>query len=235
MPFDSAGNYSLVATYKATSGQTIRTEQHNPVLEDISAALSSVLIRDGRNGMTGALAMGGFKITNMAAGTADTDAATVGQIGDAYGQNIADATEKATPVDADFFALYDSAASNSLRKLTWGSLKTALAPVSVITDALVGRLQAPANGTYTLALSVPFGFTISEVTTKCESGSCTATFKINSTALGGTANAVSTTEQSQAITSANTGVAGDDIQVTISANSSCVGMSFRVKYTRELS
>jgi hypothetical protein len=111
----------------------------------------------------------------------------------------------------------------------------ALSSSSTITDALVGRIQVPSNGTYMLALKVPFDFTISEITTKCESGSCTATFKINTTALGGTANSVSTTEQSQAQASANTGSAGDDIQVTISANSSCVGMSFRVKYTRALS
>lgn len=111
----------------------------------------------------------------------------------------------------------------------------ALSSSSTITDALVGRIQSPANQTYMLALKVPFGFTITETTTICESGTCTATFKINTTALGGTANSVSTTEQSQAQSTSNTGSAGDDIQVTISSNSSCVGMSFHVKYTRALS
>ncbi|MGN7962191.1 phage tail protein [Brucella sp. 22210] len=80
MPFDPAGNFSLVPSYKAVPGQTIRTEQHNPPLEDIAQALSSVLVRDGRNGMVGDLNMGSFGIKNLRPGTDNTDAATVGQV-----------------------------------------------------------------------------------------------------------------------------------------------------------
>src|SRR5690606_27183371 len=79
MSYDPSGIYSLPPVYKAEPGTTIRSEQHNSPLEDIAQALSSVLIRDGRNGMVGALGMGGFKITNLAPGTNLTDAATVGQ------------------------------------------------------------------------------------------------------------------------------------------------------------
>lgn len=68
MPYDPAGLYSLPPSYRATAGQTIRTEQHNPPLEDIAAALSSVLVRDGRNGMVGPLDMGGFPLKNVGAG-----------------------------------------------------------------------------------------------------------------------------------------------------------------------
>ena len=80
MPYDSGGNFSLVPSYKATPGQTIRTEQHNPPLEDVASALSSVLVRDGRNGMVGVLNMGSFPITNVAASQTATSAATVGQV-----------------------------------------------------------------------------------------------------------------------------------------------------------
>jgi len=80
MPYDSAGNFSLVPSYKATPGQTIRTEQHNPPLEDMASALSSVLVRDGRNGMVGPLNMGSFPITNVETSQTATSAATVGQI-----------------------------------------------------------------------------------------------------------------------------------------------------------
>lgn len=112
---------------------------------------------------------------------------------------------------------------------------SALQSTSTITDGLAGRIQSLANQTYMLGLKMPFAFTITETVTICESGSCTATFKINTTSLGGVANSVSTTEQSQARSSSNTGSAGDDIQVTISSNSSCVGMSFMIKFTRTLS
>ncbi|WP_083237733.1 phage tail protein [Mesorhizobium hungaricum] len=80
MPFASGGTFSLIPSYKATPGQTIRTEQHNPVLEDIANALSAVLKRDGRDGMVGPLSMGSFPITNVAASQIATNAATVGQV-----------------------------------------------------------------------------------------------------------------------------------------------------------
>lgn len=94
---------------------------------------------------------------------------------------------------------------------------------------------ALANGDYMVFLKMPHGGTITETTTRCTSGTATATFKINTTPLGGTANAVSTSEQSQAQASSNVFAAGDDIVITISSNSSCTNMSFMIKYTRTLS
>lgn len=105
-------------------------------------------------------------------------------------------------------------------------------PAITSTDGISGLILAPANGDYMLVVKAPFGGTITETTTRSASGTCTATFKINTTALGGTANSVSSSEQSQAQASANVFAAGDDIVVTISANSNCVNMSFTIKYTR---
>ena len=80
----------------------------------------------------------------------------------------------------------------------------------------------------------PHGGTITETTTISVSGTCTATFKINTTALGGTANSVSSGEQSQAQASNNVFSAGDDIVLTVSSNSSCADLSFSIKYTRTM-
>lgn len=80
MPYSSNGNYALPPGYKAETGQKVLPTQHNPPLEDIASALSSVLLRDGRSPMTGNLPMGGNKVTDMAVGKASTDAATVGQL-----------------------------------------------------------------------------------------------------------------------------------------------------------
>lgn len=88
--------------------------------------------------------------------------------------------------------------------------------------------------TYHLALNTPFAMEITSVTTDCDSGTCTATVKINGTSLGGTANSVSTTEQTQAHTTANQAVAGDDVTVVISSNSSCEGMRLSMKFNRPL-
>lgn len=97
-----------------------------------------------------------------------------------------------------------------------------------------GFISAPVDKNYRIGINMPHGGTITETTTRSASGTCTATFKINTTALGGTANSVSTTEQIQAHSSSNVFVAGDDIVITISDNSSCADMSFMIKYTREL-
>lgn len=103
---------------------------------------------------------------------------------------------------------------------------------SIATDTLSGFIGAPADKSYTLVLKCPYGGTVNETVTKSASGTCTATFKINTTALGGTANSVSSTEQTQTHSSANTFVAGDDIVVTISSNSACVDMAFTIKVTK---
>lgn len=102
------------------------------------------------------------------------------------------------------------------------------------TDFISGLIELPDNKDYLLVVKSPIAMTIVETTTKSVSGTCTATFKINTTALGGTANSVSSTEQSQAHASANAAAVGDDIVLTVSSNSSCDGLSFTIKFTRDL-
>lgn len=80
MPFATNGSYNLPGAYLATTGQTIQTSQHNPPFEDVAAALSLTVVRDGRAPMTGNLNMGEFRITNMGAATSDDDAVTKSQM-----------------------------------------------------------------------------------------------------------------------------------------------------------
>jgi len=110
----------------------------------------------------------------------------------------------------------------------------ATAPSFSQIDFIAGLIPSVANQDYRLVINIPYGCTINETTTRCTSGTATATFKINTTALGGTANSISTSEQSQTHSSTNTVVAGDDIVLTISANSSCLFLSFTIKLTRTL-
>jgi hypothetical protein len=97
-----------------------------------------------------------------------------------------------------------------------------------------GLIETPADQDYRIALNLPAGVTITSTTTRSSAGTCTATFKINTTALGGTANSVSTTEQTQAHASANVASVGDDIVLTVSSNSSCADLSFLIEYTETL-
>lgn len=53
MPRDSNGVYSLPAGYLATTGETVLPSQHNPPLEDLAAAMSGSMPRNGAAPMTG--------------------------------------------------------------------------------------------------------------------------------------------------------------------------------------
>lgn len=95
------------------------------------------------------------------------------------------------------------------------------------------------NGTvsakdYRAGLNLPFGFTINSITTRSVAGTATCTTKINTTAIGATANAISSSEQEQTATSANTFASGDDLVFTITSVSACEDASITVKYTRTL-
>ena len=102
------------------------------------------------------------------------------------------------------------------------------------TDSFYGMILVPANQAYKLVVKLAYGLTVTETTTICTSGTCTATFSINGTPLGGSANSVSAVEESQAHASANVAAAGDDLEVTVSANSSCLNFSLSMKYTYAL-
>lgn len=95
-------------------------------------------------------------------------------------------------------------------------------------------IETVEDGDYLVRLNAAYAFTITKVTTKCGAGTCTLTVKIGATALGGTANSVSTTEQSQTHSSSNSASAGDDIVLTVSANSSCTDMTVEIEGTRTL-
>lgn len=127
--------------------------------------------------------------------------------------------------------------SNTDVKTALQELETAVeaaAAQSQPDEMLAGFIASPADKDYRLVVKMAHGGTITETTTRSVSGTCTATFKVNTTALGGTANSVSSSEQSQAHASSNTFVAGDDIVLTVSSNSACVDLSFNIKYTRTL-
>lgn len=90
------------------------------------------------------------------------------------------------------------------------------------------------DGDYVLIQKSAVERTVTTTVTDCDSGTCTMTIKINTTALGGSANSVSSTEQSQAHSSANVLGVGDDLVVTISSNASCEKPRLNVQTTRTL-
>lgn len=76
MSSDANGNYSLPSSYFVQNGDTVLPVQHNPVFEDVAAALTARVMKDGRTTWTGNMKAGGFKITGLGDGENPQDAAT---------------------------------------------------------------------------------------------------------------------------------------------------------------
>lgn len=95
-------------------------------------------------------------------------------------------------------------------------------------------IEVADNKTYVIIIKAAQAFTITEVTTKAVTGTCTLTVTINGVALGGSANSVSTSEQSQAHSSANEVAAGDTVAIVVSSNSGCEGISVSIAGTTAL-
>lgn len=130
----------------------------------------------------------------------------------------------------------DSAVAGDFVDDALNNLNTAIAakPVVTQTEALFGYISAPGNGDHQIAIKSPVGFTIESVTTKADSGSIIATWKIDGVALGGSANSVSTSEDTQVHASSNVVAVDQDISLTTSSDSSCTGFAFTMKLTRTL-
>ena len=108
-------------------------------------------------------------------------------------------------------------------------------PVSQVIMFSGGLVTSPStigNITIPVILDAKYAFTITAVTTSCTSGTATGTWKINSTALGGTANSISSAKNTQTHSSANAVVAADTVNLVLSATSSLVDLNWTIKATR---
>lgn len=102
-------------------------------------------------------------------------------------------------------------------------------------DFISGAIPSSDDKTIILVINSPTAFTISATTTKCTSGSGTATFKIGGVALGGSANDVSSSEDIQSHATNNVVNIGDDLELEISNDSPAIAdMSFTVAFNYEL-
>lgn len=95
-------------------------------------------------------------------------------------------------------------------------------------------IALPTNKDYRIVEKLPYGFTVTSLTAKTASGTCTATLKINSTAVTGGAVSVTSSQSSSTATANNVAAAADALVLTISANASATDLSFTVAGTRTL-
>ena len=142
-------------------------------------------------------------------------------------------TKASFPTNGVAGRLYIATDTNNIYR--WNGYEYTVAGGSTATSSagftanFVGQLV---NGTYTVVLKSPYAGTITETTTKCSSGTGTFTVNVNTVALGGTPNDVSSIEQSQSHSSANTFAVGDDITVTLSDAATLINPTLSVTYTK---
>lgn len=123
---------------------------------------------------------------------------------------------------------------NAIREALTGSSSGGGGGSTTLIDCWAGMITEPVIQDYMLVLNVPFDGTIVETTTQSVVGTANFAFKINGSALGGTANDVSPLEQSQSHSADNAFVAGDNIVVSVSIPSGCEEASFTIRYTRQI-
>lgn len=111
---------------------------------------------------------------------------------------------------------------------------TLVAATNDQTESTAVFVETVADGTKEIILNSPYEFTITSVTTKSSTGTCTLGVTINGTPLGGSTNAVSTSEVTEAHASDNVVTAGDDVALVVSGNSSCENMAIMIAGTRTL-
>lgn len=82
MPFNGSGQYSPpgAGNFPAVAGTPIESTKYNTVINDIATGLSACVTRDGQSPATANLPMGGFKHTNVAVATLQTDYARASQV-----------------------------------------------------------------------------------------------------------------------------------------------------------
>ena len=210
--------------------------------ENINGASASLVLLNGQQAVIACTGSAWHSVLVTAPAASATVAGLVELATDAETQTGTDTARAITPANLAARTATETRTgivelATTAEVVTGTDTARAVTPAGVaaktFVDAMVFIIPAPADGDYRV-LKLPFPGTITEVATRSASGTCTLTTKVNSTALGGSANSVSSSEQAQAHASTNTFIADDDIVFTVSSNSSCLKMSVTVKFTRVL-
>jgi hypothetical protein len=134
-----------------------------------------------------------------------------------------------------------TAGANSLTLTTTGSTNVTLPTSGTLAKAAQAAgltmfcpSTTAANGTYVLIGKARYAFTITEVTGKTSSGTCTVQVTIDGTNVTGGSVSVTSTEASSTATAANAVAAGQTVAVVVSSNSSATDLWVDIGATRTL-
>lgn len=140
MPRNGSGAYNPPGTdFPAVPSTLIESTKYNNVITDIGTAISGSISADGQTTVTANIPMNSKKLTGLAAGGTAGDSVRYEQVGSVAMVETVAATAKTALVDGDIFSIADSETSNTLKKTTFGSIKT------IIYSYVAGLYQTLAN------------------------------------------------------------------------------------------
>lgn len=142
--------------------------------------------------------------------------------------------DKVDGIPSEVLSVLGNAGAVTLAQLVAAGVAPAsTTPSKTQTFTKTFNVSAPVDG---LVITVPIedGQTVTKMTGKTTSGSCTVTAAISGTNLTGTPLAASSTKSSQTYAAANVAVAGNDLTFTISGSSAPVGLAVTYVYTKSL-
>lgn len=184
----------------------------------------------------------GFAVRNAGTGAFDMTVAHNGTLtaGRALTWNLNDAARTISLAgNLTLAAALTTSGANALTLTTTGSTNVTL-PTSgtLATNAqpFGGSflIETPANKTYVVLLKARHGFTITEVTAKTASGTCSVQVTIDGTNVTGGSVSVTSTEASSTATAANVVSTGQDVAIVVSSNSSAADLVVSIGGTRTL-
>lgn len=148
MPRNGNGNYSPPPSSwnPAVNGSAATAADWDALRDDIAAALSASVAKDGQTEMSGALKMGGQRITGLGAPTANTDALRRSQI--TKGADIASAATIQIPVEGLLFDVTGTTQINEINP-TFPGRTVLLRFAAEVTLRHSSTLICPAERNYT--------------------------------------------------------------------------------------
>lgn len=123
MPRNGSGTFNLVSNSwnPAVNGVSATAADYQTLINDVAAAITQSVSVDGQAPMTGNLPMGNNKITGLAVGTANTDAAAYGQVGGLF---VTVASASTVNLDSAAAANIDITGTTTINAITLGEGKT---------------------------------------------------------------------------------------------------------------
>lgn len=147
MPYDSEGNFTRVHNWEddRINGISIDSLRMDEDLDDIANGLSQAFLKNGNSAMERDLDMNGFKVRNVADGTAQADAVNLGQLNNLKNYieekittSLSSTLEKIYPKNSIYASTVSTNPSSYLGFGTWEQISS-----KIITDL---SSSAPVKG-----------------------------------------------------------------------------------------